>query len=133
MLQVSECSIECNFAGNGIFFMIGNGSSFINFSPARRGSGDVQKRTNQLRLPYVAVSDDRKVANGLRVIGFHKDNFLSESEIKVGLTLLSVLNGSVTCATTGGDPVFGGTGRNACPTKCSVRSKFIRAGRRKAS
>jgi hypothetical protein len=26
-----------------------------------------------LRLPYVAVSDDRKIANRLRGIGFHKD------------------------------------------------------------
>src|SRR5258705_13785434 len=130
---MGECNIEGDLAGDGIFVVIGNGGSFLDLSPAWRGYGDVEKRTDQLRLPYVAVSDDRKVANGLRVIGFHKDNFLSESEIKVGLTLLSVLNGSVTCATTGGDPVFGGTGRNACPTKCSVRSKFIRAGRRKAS
>jgi hypothetical protein len=27
-----------------------------------------------LRLPYVAVSDDRKVANRFRGVGFHKSN-----------------------------------------------------------
>ena len=68
---MSECDIESNFASDGVFFVIGNGCAFINFPPAWRGSGDVEKRTYKLRLPCVAVSDDRKVADGFRSIGFH--------------------------------------------------------------
>ena len=71
---MSERRSEGNLAGNGIFFVIGNGGAFVNFSPAWCGSGDVEKRTKQLRLPGVAVSDDRKVANKFRGVGFHKNN-----------------------------------------------------------
>src|ERR1051325_5577543 len=71
MFQMSDCGIESNFAGDRIFFVVSNSGSFFNLAPARRGSSDVEKRTDQLRLPYVAVSDDRKVANKLRGIGFH--------------------------------------------------------------
>ena len=75
---MSECGIECDLAGDGVFFVIGNGGAFIYFSPTWRGSGDEEKRTYELRLPCVAMSNDRKVADLLRSIGFHKGNsFLS--------------------------------------------------------
>ncbi len=72
MFEMGECGIERDFAGDGIFFVIGDGRAFIDLAPAGRGAGDVEKRTNQLRLPCVAVSNDRKVANGFGRIDFHK-------------------------------------------------------------
>lgn len=42
MFQMSDCGIESDLASDGIFFVIRNGSSFFNLTPARRGSGDVE-------------------------------------------------------------------------------------------
>ena len=69
---MSERSIECDFAGNGIFVVISNGRALIDLAPAGRGACDVEKGTNQLRLPCVAVSNDRKVANRFDGVNFHK-------------------------------------------------------------
>src|SRR6266699_3549161 len=88
---MSDCSIESDLAGNGVFFVIGNGGAFFDFTPAWCGAGDVEKRTDQLRLPYVAMSDDRKIANRFRSIGFHKDKSFQRANFRVGQTFLSVL------------------------------------------
>jgi hypothetical protein len=59
--------------------VVGYGGALLDLTPARRGSGDVEKRTDQLRLPCVAVSNDRKVANGFGGVDFHKsERVLSE-------------------------------------------------------
>src|SRR5215213_7459134 len=71
MIEMCECGIECNFTGDGIFFVVGNGCSFIYLSPARCGSGDVEKRTDKLRLPCVAMSNDSEISDGLGRIDFH--------------------------------------------------------------
>src|SRR5438552_9232954 len=61
--------------------MVGNGRALIDLAPAGRGACDVEKRTNQLRLPCVAMSNDRKVANGFGGVDFHKsERVLSEIE-----------------------------------------------------
>ena len=72
VFEVGERGVERDFAGDGIFVMVGDGGAFIDFAPARRGACDEEKRTNQLRLPGVAMSNDRKVANGFSSVGFHK-------------------------------------------------------------
>ena len=72
MFEVSERGIERDLASDGIFVVIGRGRALIDFAPAGRGACDVEKRTNQLRLPCVAVSNDRKVANCFGGVGFHK-------------------------------------------------------------
>src|SRR5215207_8556632 len=71
MFEMCECSIQRDFAGDGIFFVIGNGRPFIYLSPARCGSGDVEKRADELRLPCVAMSNDREVSDRFGRIGFH--------------------------------------------------------------
>jgi len=71
VIEVGQRCVQRDLAGNGIFVVIGNSGSFINFSPAGRGAGDLEKGTDQLRLPRVAVSNDRKVANRLGCICFH--------------------------------------------------------------
>jgi hypothetical protein len=63
MLEVGKRCIQGNLAGDGIFVVVGDRGSFIDFAPAGCGAGDVEKRAYQLRLPCVAVSNDRKVAN----------------------------------------------------------------------
>src|SRR6185503_7257713 len=71
MIEMCECGIECNFASDGIFFVVGNGGSFIYLSPARCGSGDVEKRADKLRLPCVAMSNDSEISDGFGRIDFH--------------------------------------------------------------
>src|SRR5215203_3824125 len=71
MFEMCECSIQRDFAGDGIFFVIGNGRPFIYLSPARCGSGDVEKRADELRLPCVAMSNDREVSDRFSRIDFH--------------------------------------------------------------
>src|SRR6266480_5704488 len=88
---MSDCGIESDLAGYGIFFVIGNGGAFFDFTPAWCGSSDVEKRTDQLRLPYVAMSDDCKIANRFRSVGFHKDKSFPIANFRVGQTFLSVL------------------------------------------
>ena len=41
VFEMSETVVERNFAFDGIVVVVGDGRSFVNFSPARRGSGDV--------------------------------------------------------------------------------------------
>src|SRR6185369_15236330 len=48
-----------------------NGGPFIYLSPARCGSGDVEKRADELRLPCVAVSNDREISDRFGRIDFH--------------------------------------------------------------
>src|SRR2546425_769352 len=63
--------------------MVGNGRALIDLAPAGRGASDVEKRTNQLRLPCVAMSNDRKVANCFGGVDFHKsERVLSEIELR---------------------------------------------------
>ena len=62
---MSEGSIKSNFAGDRVFFVIGNRCAFVNFTPPWCCAGDVEKGTDQLRLPYVAMSNDGKIANKL--------------------------------------------------------------------
>jgi hypothetical protein len=68
---MSECGIECDFASDGIFFIVSDGSAFIYLSPARCGSGDVEKRTDKLRLPCVAMSNDSEISDRFGRIDFH--------------------------------------------------------------
>src|SRR5206468_2438272 len=47
------------------------GVLFINFTPTWCCAGDVEKRTDQLRLPCVAMSNDGKITNKLCSVGLH--------------------------------------------------------------
>src|SRR5881392_1820539 len=61
--------------------MVSDSRALVDFAPTGRGACDVEKRTNQLRLPCVAVSNDRKVANCFGGVDFHKsETVLSEIE-----------------------------------------------------
>ena len=64
--------------------MVGDGRALVDLAPAGRGACDVEKGTNQLRLPCVAVSNDRKVANGFGGVDFHMSESVL-SEIKLPL------------------------------------------------
>src|SRR5947207_12850934 len=98
MFQVNECGVEGNLAGDGIFVVIGNGRALIDLAPAGRGACDVEKRTNQLRLPCVAMSNDRKVANGFGGVDFHKCVWvLSEIEFRRQSCLRFSLNEKAKC------------------------------------
>src|ERR1043166_5833361 len=66
-----EGGIECDFADDGIFFVVGDSRAFIYLSPARCGSGDVEKRADELRLPCVAMSNDREISDRFGRIDFH--------------------------------------------------------------
>ncbi len=55
-----------------LFVVVSNGRALVDLAPAGRGACDVEKRTNQLRLPCVAMSNDRKVANGFGGVDFHR-------------------------------------------------------------
>ncbi len=44
VLEMCESGIECDLAGDGIFFVIGDCGAFVDLSPAWCGSGDVEKR-----------------------------------------------------------------------------------------
>src|SRR3954452_23319473 len=54
---VGEVVVEGNFAGNTVFFVIRDGSTFFYLSPAMRRSGDVEQGTDELGFTRVAVSD----------------------------------------------------------------------------
>src|SRR5437588_3419616 len=78
--------------------MVGNGRALIDLAPAGRGACDVEKRTNQLRLPCVAMSNDRKVANGFGGVDFHKrERVLSEIEFRRQSSLRFSLNEKAKC------------------------------------
>src|SRR5213080_1476194 len=78
--------------------MVGNGRALIDLAPAGRGASDEEKRTNQLRLPCVAMSNDRKVANGFGGINFHKCVWvLSEIEFRRQSSLRFSLNEKPKC------------------------------------
>src|SRR2546429_9958542 len=78
--------------------MVGNGRALIDLAPAGRGACDVEKRTNQLRLPCVAMSNDRKVANGFGGIDFHKCVWvLSEIEFRRQSSLRFSINEKGKC------------------------------------
>src|SRR5258706_10834458 len=80
---VGQAEVESDFAGDGIFFVIRRGRAFVDLAPAGRGACDVEKGTNQLRLPCVAVSNDRKVANCFGSVDFHKRGWvLSEIDFR---------------------------------------------------
>src|SRR3954470_22503624 len=81
MFEVGERGVERDLAGDGIFIMVGRGRTFVDLAPTGRGACDVEKRTNQLRLSCVAMSNDRKVANGFGGVDFHKGEMVL-SEIK---------------------------------------------------
>src|ERR1044072_9503226 len=71
MIEMCECGIQCDFTGDGIFFVVGNSGAFIYLSPAWCGSGDVEKRADKLRLPCVAMSNDSEISDGFGRIDFH--------------------------------------------------------------
>ena len=71
MIEMCECGIKSDLASYGIFFVVGNCGAFIDLSPARCGSGDVEKRADKLRLPCVAMSNDREISDGFSRIDFH--------------------------------------------------------------
>src|SRR5437588_11006806 len=78
--------------------MVGNGRALIDLAPAGRGACDVEKRTNQLRLPCVAMSNDRKVANGFGGVDFHKcERVLSEIEFVATVIPRVSLNEKAKC------------------------------------
>src|SRR5437764_12588330 len=78
--------------------MVSNGRALIDLAPAGRGACDVEKRTNQLRLPCIAMSNDRKVANGFGGVDFHKrERVLSEIEFRRRSSLRFSLNEKAKC------------------------------------
>src|SRR5205085_9335861 len=81
VFEMCECGIECDLASDGIFFVIGNCGAFIYLSPARCGSGDVEKRADELRLPCVAMSNDSKISDSFGRIDFHMFDSFQACEI----------------------------------------------------
>ena len=63
---VGKVVIEGNFPFDRIFFVISNGRTFIDLSPACMCSGDVEQGTDELGFTRVAVSDHSQISDILR-------------------------------------------------------------------
>src|SRR5688572_16636432 len=68
---MGEIVIKRDFAGDGIFFVVGDGRAFIDLSPARRSSGYVCERRGELGFTRVAVSNDSQIPELLSSESFH--------------------------------------------------------------
>src|SRR5882724_969768 len=95
-----QCSIKSDFSSYGIFIMVCNSGALIDFTPTRCCSGDVEKGTDQLRLPCVAMSNDSEVADRFSRIDFHNLDSFQTSEFGEGYAsaLLQRFRGLAGCA-----------------------------------
>jgi hypothetical protein len=63
---VGEIVVEADFAGDRVFFVIRDGSTFVYLTPAMCCSGDMEKGTDDLGFTRVAVSDHSQISDILR-------------------------------------------------------------------
>ena len=70
--------------GDGIFFVVRNGSTFFYLSPAMCCSGDVEQGTDKLGFTRVAVTNDSEVPDILSCKCFHFRQILLRIKVESG-------------------------------------------------
>src|SRR3954464_12650432 len=95
VFEVGEVVVERDLSLDRVFFVVGDGRTFVDLTPAILSSGDVEKGTDELGFTRVAVSNDSQISDVLSCECFHVRQALlmiEMSKIDPGRSYAIVLN-----------------------------------------